>query len=120
MATALHQLHRIGEDQTAGSHQGRIFAQAVTGDVGRTSATFSQPQAPQGDGSGEDGRLGLVGLVELFFRTLLGQRPEVITERLGGFGIGLQDQLLLAPLLGQHTQRLGALTGKDESEGCGH
>lgn len=26
--------------------------------------------------SGENGGLGLVGLVELLFRTLLGQRPE--------------------------------------------
>ncbi|MDT4838829.1 hypothetical protein FQZ97_725980 [compost metagenome] len=120
LATTLHQLHRIGEGQAAGSHQGGVFAQAVAGDVGRTSATFSQPQAPQGDGGGEDGGLGLVGLVELFFRTLLGQGPEVVAERLGGFGKGIQDQLLLAPLLGQHAQRLGALTGEDESEGCGH
>ena len=106
--------------QAASSDQGAVLAQAVTGHKGRTRAAFRQPQTPQGDGGGEDGRLGLVGLIEQLFRTLLGQYPEVIAQSIGGFFEGVEDQRVLRAQLGQHAEGLRALSWKDECEGCRH
>ncbi len=92
----------------------------MTGNECRPGATFSLPQAPQGDGRGKDGRLGFVGLVQLLFRPLLGQRPEVIAESLGGLAEGIEHQLLPGTVIGEHGQGLRTLTGEDECEGCRH
>ncbi|MNY37542.1 hypothetical protein D3C86_1721120 [compost metagenome] len=92
----------------------------MTGNKGRLRATLGLPQAPQGHGGRQNGRLGLVGLVELFGRAVLGQRPEVIAESGRGFGKRLADRAVLCAQLGEHADRLGALAGKNESEGRRH
>lgn len=100
--------------------QGAVFAQAVTGNEGRLGTALFQPQAPQCDGRSKDRRLGLVGLVKLLFRAVLDQLPQVVAERFGRFLEGFDDHWLLGAELGEHAQRLGTLTGKDECEGCRH
>ena len=92
----------------------------MAGDIGRTRAVLGQPQAPQRHGGGEDRRLGLVGLVQLLFGAILGQRPEVITQRLGSLGERIKHQALLRADLTQHAERLRTLTGEDECGDYGH
>ncbi|MNF93916.1 hypothetical protein D3C84_766070 [compost metagenome] len=120
LATTLDQLDRIGQAQAAGGNQGAVFTQAMTGNECRARTTFGQPQAPQGDGSGENGRLGLVGLIELLFRPLLGQCPQVVAQGVRGFFEGIRDQRMLSAQLGEHAERLRTLSRKDECEGCRH
>ena len=120
LAATLDQLDRFSQGQAARSHQGTVLAQAVTRDEGRACAAFCQPQAPQGDRGGEDGRLGFIGLVEQRFRPLLGQCPQVITQGVGSFLEGVQDQRVLRAQLGQHAEGLRTLPWKDECEGCRH
>ena len=112
----LDQLDCIGERQATGSYQRRILAEAMPGNEGRSRTTLCLPQAPERDRGCKNSRLGLVGLIELLFRPLLSQRPEVITQRSGRFGEGVDDDVLLSTKLGQHAERLRTLTGKDESE----
>ncbi|MNH05208.1 hypothetical protein D3C79_645250 [compost metagenome] len=120
LTTALDQTHGVFQAQTACGDQGTVFAQAVAGDEGRLRATLLQPQAPQRDGGSKNRRLGLVGLIELLFRTFLYQLPQVVAQSLGSFLEGLDDYRLFSTKLSEHAQRLGTLTGKDECEGCRH
>src|SRR5690606_903783 len=120
LTTQLNQLDRIAELDGTGSDQSRVFAQAMAGDEGRLRPALGLPQAPQGNGSGEDGGLGLVGFVKALLRALLGQSPQVITEYIGGLGKGIAHQRLRSAQLGQHAQRLRALARKDKCEGGRH
>ncbi|MNE48335.1 hypothetical protein D3C80_1427910 [compost metagenome] len=120
LATTLDQLDRVAQAQAASGNQRAVLAQAVAGNESRTRTALCQPQTPQGDRGGENGRLGFVGLIELLFRTLLGQRPEVIAQSLGGLAEGINDQRILGAQLGKHAEGLRTLTGKDECEGCRH
>ncbi len=120
LPATLDQLDRIGKADAAGGDQRAVFTQAVAGHIGRLNADFGLPQAPQGDGSGQDGRLGLVGLVEQLYRALLGQGPQVVTQGSGRFSESIDHQRMLRALLGEHGQGLGTLPRKDECEGCRH
>lgn len=62
----------------------------------------------------------VVGSVQALFRTILDQRPKVVTERLGGLGEGIAHQRLLGAQLGQHAEGLRTLAREDECEGCRH
>ena len=92
----------------------------MPGDERRARTALGQPEAPERDRNREDGRLGLVGLVQVLFRTILDQRPKVVTERLGGLGEGIAHQRLLGAQLGQHAEGLRTLAREDECEGCRH
>src|SRR3990167_6263278 len=120
LAAMLNQLDRSGQRQTTGGNQRRVLTQAVPGDKRRTRGALSKPGTTKRNRSGEDRRLSLVGLIELFFRTLLSQRPEVITKGFGSLGEGFEDQRSLRTMLGEHAERLGTLTWKDECERCRH
>ncbi|MCY1417247.1 hypothetical protein D3C76_829880 [compost metagenome] len=120
LAAALHQFHRSGERQAAGSHQRGVLAQAMAGDERRSGAALALPQTPQGDGGGKNGRLGLVGLVQALFRAFLHQRPEVIAQGIGSFAEGFAHDGVLSALVGEHADRLRTLAGENECEGCGH
>ncbi len=92
----------------------------MAGDECRARAAFGQPQTPQGDRSGQNGRLGFVGLIEQLFRALLGQCPQVVAQRSRGFLKGFEDQRMLRAQLGQHAEGLRTLSWKDECEGSRH
>ncbi|MNY11696.1 hypothetical protein D3C86_1447380 [compost metagenome] len=119
LAAQLHQLDCFSERQAARSNQRRVFTQAMAGNERRLQTTLSAPQTPQGNGCGKDRRLGLVGLIELLFRPLLAQGPEVVAKRFGSLGKSIDNDLLRA-VPSQHRQRLRALARKDECEGCRH
>ncbi len=116
LATELDQFHRFGERQTARGDQRGILPKTVPGNEGGTCAALGQPQTPQRHRCSQDGRLGLIGLIQLFFRTLLDQRPDVIAKCRRGFGERVDDEALLDAQLGEHAERLRTLTRKDESE----
>ncbi len=88
----------------------------MTGNECRARTVFGKPQTPQRDRSGQDSRLGLVGLIELRLWPLLRQSPKIIVKDSRCFGKGIADNGLLAAKFRQHAQRLGALPRKDESE----
>ena len=107
VAAQLDQLDCIGKRKTASSHESGIFTKTVACNESRLRAVFSLPKTPDRNGSSENGRLSHVGLVQMFFRAVLGQRPEVITERLGGLTEGVPDQRLLGAKLGEHGLPVG-------------
>ncbi|MNS81854.1 hypothetical protein D3C72_1155790 [compost metagenome] len=120
LATTLDELHRIAQAQTACRDQRAVFTQAVPGNVSRARTTFGQPQTPQGDRGGQNGWLGFIGLIELLFRPLLGQCPQVVTQSIGGFFECFKDNRMLRAQLGQHAEGLRTLSWKDECEGSRH
>src|SRR5690606_26057068 len=78
------------------------------------------PQSPQGDGGRQDGRLGTIGTIQLGVRAVLAQLPQVVSQRIAGFGESLAHQPVLFGQAGQHADRLGTLSGEYESEGLSH
>ncbi len=61
-----------------------------------------------------------IGLIELFFRPLLGQCPQVVTQSIGSFFECFEDHWMLRAQLGQHAEGLRTLSWKDECEGSRH
>ena len=68
----------------------------MTGNECRARTIFGKPQTPQRDRSGQDSRLGLVGLIELRLWPLLRQSPKIIAKDSRCFGKGIADNGLLA------------------------
>ena len=116
LTTQLDQLDCIGERQATSGNECGILAEAMSGNESRPRTTLRLPQAPERNRSSENGRLGLVGLIQLLFRALLSQCPQVVTQRSGSLGKGIDDHALLSTKLGQHAERLRSLARKDESE----
>ncbi len=85
-------------------------------DERRLRPSLVQPEAPQRNRGRQNSRLRLVGLIQLVFRALLGQRPEVIAQRGRSLGEGISNDSLLRAQLCEHAQGLRALPWKDESE----
>ncbi len=120
LAATLDKLYGVGQAQALRGYQCAVFTQTVTGDECRNRTALGQPHVPQGNGSGQNGRLGLVGLVEQLGRTVLSQCPQVVAEGFGSLLESVEDQRMVRALLGEHTERLRSLTRKDECEGCRH
>ena len=119
-AAFAHQAGTVGQAQASGSHQRGVFAQAVAGQHRRAGAALRQPGAPHGHAGRKQRGLGELGLVELVFGALLGQRPEVNAGAFGRFVEGFAHQRLRRGKVGQHAQGLGALAGEYEGEHLAH
>jgi hypothetical protein len=78
------------------------------------------PDAPHGDTGGEHRRLGVLGAIQILFRSLAHQRPEIAPERVGGFLEGLFDGWMRLSERVEHADRLRTLTGKEDSELLAH
>jgi hypothetical protein len=103
-------------DSAPAGDQGRVFAEAVPGELRRLRATGRDPGAPRGNPGREQRRLGEFGLVELFLGAGLRQRPEVDAAAVGGFGEGLAHGRMGVGEVREHAQGLRALAGKHERE----
>ena len=74
------------------------------------------PHAPYSNAGGQQCRLGVLGLIELIFRAILAQCPQInpnalsrLVKRRTHHGVGGSQ-------LGQHANRLGALAGENKRQ----
>ena len=85
---SLHGAHRIGKAERPGGHMGAPLAQRVSGGQRRLHALLGQ-HAPGGDADGENGRLGVLGELEVLFGPFEDQFGKREAESLVGLGKGL-------------------------------
>ena len=85
LAAHAHELRAVVQRERAGGDQRGVFAEAVAGEQRRLRAAARLPRAPRGDAGGEQRGLREFGLVELVFRALLRERPQVDARAFGGF-----------------------------------
>ena len=115
LATLAHQTDCLFDRETAGSHQGGIFSQAVTRHKIRPDAFLAQ-DLRRGHGRGQNRGLCVCGKLQIFrgpFEAELGKRK---TQRLVGLLEGAPRAGKLFRQLAAHAGILGTLTGKNESD----
>ncbi|MNH34119.1 hypothetical protein D3C79_946920 [compost metagenome] len=92
----------------------------MTGHDGGSGPTLLLPQAPQGDGGGQQRGLGAPGLVQILGRTVQHQAEQIITQDLARLGEGLFNHDVLLGQLGQHADALGALSREGNGKSGHH
>ena len=103
------------EFHRAGEHQGGVFAQAQTGGVTALLDEFGLvflERFERGEAGDENGRLAVLGGIELFGGAVGADFGQVVAEHLGG---ALEERLRGGPRgdeFARHAYRLGALAGK--------
>src|SRR5690606_9889542 len=120
LTAPLNQTQRVGKRNDTGGDQGGILPQAVPGNKGGAHAAVRRPYPPERDGSSQNRRQGAIGAIEIGFRTVLAQLPEVVSEGIGSLGKGLADLWMFCGKLTEHAYCLGALSREYESEGLSH
>ena len=115
LPASMHQAHRSGEVEGAGTDQGRILTKAVPGHQGRQPAAAVPPNIPKGDAGGQQRRLGNGGSGQCVFRPLAGDAPKVDADGVGSFGKALPHLRVLHGHIGQHADELGTLPRKHEA-----
>ncbi len=88
----------------------------MAGELRWRQAALLLPCAPHGDAGGQQRGLGEFGAVELLFRAFLGQRPEIRAGAFAGFRERRAHDRFARSEVGEHAERLRALSGEDESE----
>ena len=112
----------VGEGEGAGGDVGGVLAEAVAGGVGDGEVAgfeFGFECAQGGDGDGEDGGLGVLGLFEGVFGAVEDDAGEGEVEGVVGFfedGAGGRIGIVEGSA---HAYGLGALAGEEESDGGG-
>jgi len=114
-------MRAIVQRQRAGCDQRGVFAQTVAGQARGDGAALLLPQAPHRDARRQQGRLGVFGAAQHFFRPALGERPQIGAGTVGSFIEGVAYLRVQFGQFGQHAQGLRPLAGKHEGEcGVGH
>ncbi len=115
-----NQCNRLAEIDGAGADQCGVFTQAVPGHQRRPGTTVCLPCAPHGDTGSQHGGLGPVCPVELVFRALLDQLPEIVAQRVAGLGEGGRYLRIVRGQRREHADRLGTLSREHHGEivGC--
>ena len=108
------ELNGFDEGYRLGTHERRVFAEAVAGHGRRHRPALGAPHTPHGDTGGQHRRLRGLGLVEFLFRSPLDDSPQVVTEGLRRLGEGFLHLRELARERVQHADRLRTLAGKNK------
>ncbi len=103
----------VAEGERAGYYVGRIFSEGVAGGEGRRDAFFGE-DAGGGDGDGENRRLGVLGELEVVFRTFEDEGGEREAESGIGFFEGGSGDGECIVEGAAHAYILRALAGEEE------
>ena len=93
---------------------------AVAGNKVRARGGLLTPQAPERYRCSQNSRLSAVSAIQICLGAILAERPQIIAQRIGGFGKGVLDDGVLFSQLTKHANRLRTLTGKNKAEGIRH
>ena len=112
----LHERHNRGPGEgCTGSHQCRIFTQTMTGYDRRRFTAQTFPQVPHSHTGCQHDRLRIHSERQLLGRAFGDHGPQVFTQR-GRRFIKRRAHHRRIAVSSHHADRLGALTGKYESE----
>ena len=106
-------LDGVREGEGSGGYVGGVFAERMPGGVGGCDAVFGE-DARDGDGDGEDGGLGVLGELEVFFRAFedeLGEREAEGVVGLDEGDAGGREGFVEGE---SHADGLGALAGEEK------
>ncbi len=118
LAAQFQQPCRIRQAERAGRRMGRVFAQAVAGDVFCCRARHTEITLKDlcgGQRHGHDRRLGVFGQGQLIFGAVLHQLEQLLAQRLVDFVEDVASAREILKQLCAHADALRTLSGKNES-----
>ncbi|AEW73125.1 hypothetical protein EcWSU1_01686 [Enterobacter ludwigii] len=116
LTAQFNQTHRVSKRDNTGTHQRRVFTQAMAREQRWRFTALLLPDTPQRNGCRQQRWLSLPGFVQLFGWSLLGQRPQIITQRSGSFTESLFDNRILCCHFRQHPNGLRTLAREHKSK----